>query len=867
MGIQSRNALLSAAAFASVAIACNASAQSQANGSETTAIKPGGQILEEVVVTGTRRSDRTVAQSLSPIEVYQAEDLTRQGSADMLQKLSVLNPTFNVRYFPSADGSAFVRPPTLRNLPPDDILVLVNGKRWHRSALLQENGGILSGGSQGPDISQIPAIAIESVEVLKDGASAQYGSDAIAGVINFRLKTKRDGVLATAKYGSFFAGDGLDTELATNIGLPLGSEGFFNVSLEYIKSDETSRGVTRASALALATTYPSIEVADPAQVFGNTNVKGHKLFINSSVPITDNSRLYFFGSYGYTDNNNGFNYRLSQTVTGPNADGTGVETFAKNSVFNTIYTTLNPDGSGVITGSTFNFSEVYPGGFTPQFYGTLDDMSAVAGYKGETGSQLTYDFSVGVGRSKVDYSMKHSLNPSLGPDSPTDFEIGTLEERESAFNADFTYPVNVGLAQPFMLAGGAELRRDQYLIGAGELASYEAGPYARVPLVNADGSPVLDPSGSQVIAVQGVGSNGFSGFGPRDVVDNARHSAAAYLDFEGDLTEKLSIGVAGRYEHFSDFGDSFTGKLSGRYAFTDKLAFRATGSTGFRAPAPAQLYTHNTVTFFTATASSPVDIEVLPTTNPAAVYFGAKPLKPENSYNYSAGFVLTPTENFEASLDVYQIKLDDRIGYSQNFAVTDADRPALEAAGVADWATIGFVKYFTNAFATRTRGVDLVGTHRHSTDTLGELDTTISVGYNKTKVTSYDPAVIGTRNIEGIENINPEIRGTVSETWFKDPISVLLRLRYYGDYSDRESTGILTPYGSQTNVDLELSYKLRDVWTVSLGAENILDNYPGKIPGRYTSTGGIFNGQVYPTDAPAGYNGGFWYLKLTGDFK
>lgn len=819
---------------------------------------------DEIIVTGTRRSDLKVNQLATPIDVYKSEDLEKQASGDVLQILGNLNPSFDIRYYPTADGSAFVRPPTLRNLPPDNILVLLNGKRYHRSALLQTSGA-LSGGSQGPDLATLPSIAFETVEVLRDGASALYGSDAIAGVINFRLK-QREGIEAIAQYGEFYAGDGAEIKVAANAGIKVGETGFVNLSAEYRNANETSRGAQRPAAVALAAAFPGLPIDNPVQIWGNPIVDSMKVLLNSGFDISDDAKFYLVAGYSRSKNDTSFNWRQPRTITAPNAAGTGTVTFGQNGAYNPIYTTINANGEGLITGGIYSFSQLYPGGFTPRFGATLRDATVSSGIKGTVLSDLTYDVSGTYGMSKVHYRMNNSVNPSLGPLSPTRFDIGRLEEHDTAINADFTYPINIGLEKPIIIAFGAEHRSENYLIKKGEPASYIAGPYARVPLINANGTPALGANGQQIIAIQSVGTSGFVGFSPKDEIDNTRKSNAFYVDIEGDVAPGLSLGIAGRYEHFSDFGSSTTGKISGRYAFNDAIAIRGTASTGFRAPSPAQLFTRSTGSFFSATATNAIEVQLLPTTNPAAIYFGAKPLKPERSTNFSGGLVITPSRNLAMTIDAYQVKVRNRIAFSRQFQVANADRPALQALGVPDFATIGSVQYFSNAFDTRSRGVEAMVSHDLKTEGAGNFNTTLSASYSKTNVIKFDPLVVNAFRIGAIENINPKFRAILTENWSIGAISTMVRARYYGSYKDYETTGAPLPYGSNVVFDAEIGAKLGEHISVAVGADNIFDKYPGKIPNAYVATGGQSNGQIYPFNTPFSYNGGFYYLRVSGTF-
>ncbi|HEX7741687.1 MAG TPA: TonB-dependent receptor, partial [Sphingobium sp.] len=603
---------------------------------------------DAIIITGTRRTDRTVSESAVPIDVFSAEDLKSQATSDIKTAIKNLVPSFNLQRNALFDGSAFVRPPTLRGLPPDETLVLINGKRVHRSALVQVSGGSLAAGSQSADLSQIPGAAIGRVEVLRDGAAAQYGSDAIAGVINFALKSNAEGLSLNARYGQYYEGDGRDIQLSGNWGLKLGDEGgFINLTGEYINANDTNRAVQRPDALVLES--QGLDVKQPVTKFGSPDTEAYRFFVNAELPLGDD-KLYFFGNYGYSDQVIDFNYRrpIAVTTTGPTG---GPFTFGKS--INLFYLDRNADGTWNGDGRTWNDATIFPNGFTPRFRSTNTDVSAVGGYKGEVGG-LRYDASVGYGQNRIKYYISDTLNPSLDPDSPTSFYAGTQEQRELNANLDLSYPLEIGLASPLNIAGGVEYRRESFLIGAGDAASYTQGVYASQTVRRGDGSTF--------IVTHPVGSNGFPGYGPTSIVDRSRASQAAYLDLEVDVTPRFTLGGAVRYEHYDDFGGTTNVKATARYALNDAIAFRGAASTGFRAPTPGQLYLRNLQTAFIGTNPVPVQVATLSPSDAAARYYGATALRPEESVNLSGGVVLTPTSGFTVTADYYNIKVTNRIG-------------------------------------------------------------------------------------------------------------------------------------------------------------------------------------------------------------
>jgi len=830
----------------------NAAAADDVNGRDT------------IIVTGTRRTDRTVAESAVPVDVFSAGDLASQSTSDIKAAIKNLVPSFNLQRNALFDGSAFVRPPTLRGLPPDETLVLINGKRVHRSALVQVSGGSLAAGSQSADLSQIPAAAIERVEVLRDGAAAQYGSDAIAGVLNFGLKRNAEGLQLTARYGEYYEGDGRDIQLSGNLGLKLGSQGgFVNLTAEYVNANDTNRAVQRPDAVVLESL--GYDVKQPVTKFGSPDTEAYRFFVNSELPLGDNDTLYFFGNYGHSDQVIDFNYRRPVAVTTTGPAGTPF-TFGKS--INLYYLDRNSDGTWNADGATWSDATVFPNGFTPRFRSTNTDVSGVGGYKGETAFGLKYDASLGYGQNRIKYYISDTLNPSLGPDSPTSFYAGSLEQRELNANLDVSYPLEVGLASPLNIAGGLEWRRESFLIGAGEQASYEQGIYASQTVRRTDGTTFL--------VTHPVGSNGFPGYGPTSIVDRSRASYAAYLDVEADITSRFTLSGAVRYEHFADFGGTTNVKATARYAINDVIALRGAASTGFRAPTPGQLYLRNLQTAFIGTNPVPVQVATLSAEDPAAQYYGASKLTPEESVNLSGGVVLTPGSAFTATLDYYNIKVTNRIGLTSRFSVTDADRVALAALGVVDPNSLGQVQYFTNGFATRTQGVDFVASYRANTG-WGKLSSQLAVNYNHTKLTSRRTITLADGRTgqliddvrkRDIETLLPRWRGVFTQTAEVGQFDLTARANYFGKFTNNQlpANGGNKTFGAEVSFDLELGVKVADRFRIAVGAENLFDNYPDRESRLlFPSTNAPSSGFIYPDGSPLGVLGGFWYLRLTAD--
>ncbi len=875
------------AALASLVAVVHPIAAQQKPSSVTEGSEAPANDLTEVIVTGTRRVDRTAQESSAPIDVLSGTDLQSQATTNMLDTLSNTVPSFIVGQNSISDASSFVRSPSLRGLPGDEMLVMLNGKRMNRSALVQVfQGGEteLSFGSQGPDLASIPSIAIKSLEILRDGASAQYGSDAIAGVLNFHFRDNPSGIEVTSRFGEYFPGhgydkDGWDRTVAANIGLPLGTQGFFNVSAEWAKNDQTVRNVTRPSALAFAENYPNLaqdlpHYPGPVQQWGTPPSEATKIVANSGIKLDNGDELYFFGNYANIQTNESFNYRLPKTVT----DVTGA-TFGNHPAFNDIYLdscasqptfTGCPVGGYILDNHTFNFASIYPGGFTPRFYGQTQEFFGTVGYKGVTSFGMNYDVSGSLANNTLAVSLKNSLNPSLGPLSPTSFYDGKFAQRETTFNVDLSYPWTVpGLASPLSIAGGLEWHDENYQQLLGDVASYAAGPYTTQPLYTCTGTvctPALDAKGNQIIASQSTASNGYGGISTS--IDASQVNYSAYLDFEADVLKNLTLGLAGRQEHYASFGSTTLGKFSARWKLIDEIAFRGTISTGFHAPTPGQSNVETLSTTFLPGTATQVQIGTYPVTSSAAKYFGAKTLRPEESTNISFGVVLTPLNDLLITIDGYRIDVRHRIGISQQFNVTEAD-----IAKLSDLAYVGpggTVQYFTNGFDTRTKGIDLVGTY-HFTLGPGRLGTTLAYNYNKTDVTKYDPTVISQARIIDIQHYAPNSRANLNLDYQWGPFAAVLHQNYYGTFRDENDyPGQL--FSAKWTTDLDLAYTVWRNVTVAIGGKNIFNTYPDRIANSptntvYPQTGGLIDGEVYPrTGGPFGFNGAFYYFRLAAKF-
>jgi iron complex outermembrane receptor protein len=841
--------------------------------------------LGEVIVTGTRRLDRTVAESSAPIDVLSGAELASYPTASMLDTLSNLVPSFIVGQNSISDASSFVRSPSLRGLPADEMLVMLNGKRMNRSALVQVYQGgetELAFGSQGPDLNSIPSIAVKSLEILRDGASAQYGSDAIAGVLNYQFRNAASGFQLDGRYGKYFPSgypsDGGDGQIAANLGLPLGSQGFVNISAEWARNEQTVRNPTRPSALAFAATYPSLapqlpHYPGPVQQWGTPPQDSVKTFINSGIKLDNDDQIYFFANYANIQTNESFNYRLPKTVT----DATG-NTFSNHPAFNDIYLdpctsalTGCPAGGYIQDSNTFNFNSVYPAGFTPRFYGVTQQFFGAVGYKGINRWGISYDLSGTTAQNSLAVSLKTSLNPSLGPLSPTSFYDGKFVQKENNFNVDVSYPWAVaGLASPISLAAGLEMRDENYLQLLGDQASYAAGPYTTQRLYNCVAgacTPALDATGAQIVASQSTASNGYGGIS--SPVDASEVSYAGYLDVEADVIPNLTLGLAGRFEHYASFGSTTLGKFQARFKATDWLALRSTVSTGFHAPTPGQSNVETLSTTFAPGTTNQVQIGTYPVTSAVAQYYGAVPLKPEESTNLSAGIVLTPIQDMLVTLDGYSIAVRHRIGISQTFNVTTADitkLPALAYVGPG-----GTVQYFTNGFDTKTKGADLVASYPFQLGNAGRLETALAFNYNLSHVTKYDPTVITQARIDDIEHYAPNRRLNMNLSYALGPFRAAVHENWYGTYRDENDyPGQL--FSAKWTTDLDLSYQVFKNFTAAIGGRNIFNAFPDPIANTakspiYPSTGGESDGERYPrTGGPFGFNGAFWYVRVSATF-
>jgi iron complex outermembrane recepter protein len=841
---------------------------------------------KEIVVIGTRRTDRSVTDSASPIDVIGATELNTQPAANMLDVVKNLVPSFFVAQNTISDASTFVRSPSLRGLPGDQILVMINGKRFNRSSLVQVYSGgdtALSYGAQAADIGTIPSIAIKNLQILREGATAQYGSDAIGGVINYGIRDDA-GIELQARYGQTFRGDGKNKQIAGNVGFKMGDRGFLNLSAEWFDDGQTSRGATRPIALQFAANNPTLanqlpNFPGPVQIWGSSPSNGYKLFLNTAFDLGSDSKLYFTGLISHSEANQSFNYRSPVVATAPftvdlGGGVTGTRSPGRNGSFAPIYLTpcpaatpTCPAGGFVNNTNTFSFASVYPAGFTPRFIGKVDQSFGTVGIKGTAEAGFTYDLSATLGRHSTDLSMTNSLSPSFGPASQTSFKFGKLIQSEITGNLDLTYPLEVGFAAPITLSGGMEYRREQYKATVGDAQSYGAGIYASQPLYNLIAPGVYAPAlntatpPTQIIANQSPGASGYGGTSPQAAGTFSQSNYSFYAGAETDVTEALSLGLAGRYENYNTFGGVVVGKFNFLYRVSDAFSLRGTVGTGFHAPSPGQSNVQILTTNFVS--GGQVQTGTYPVGSAVAQFFQAKALVPERSTNFGLGFIVKPMSGLTFTVDAYSIKVTNRLTITRNFTVTQADinlQPALAAVGPG-----GVVNYFANAYDTITEGVDAVASYRTDLGA-GKFNASLAYNYNKSRVTRSTSAV-SLAQIAGVSTFAPKHRAILSAGYEIGSFSLNARGNYYSSWQQTVDYPGQT-FGAKATADLDVSYTIADHYTLTIGANNIFNTYPDKIAASATNpiyqvTGSLADGQIYPrSGGPFGINGGLWYARL-----
>lgn len=810
--------------------------------------------IEEVVAVGTRRDARSVGDSPAPVDVISGSDIKNQGAVDVDYMIRTLVPSFNVNTQPISDAATLIRPANLRGLPPDNMLVLLNGKRRHRGSVISFLGGGIADGAQGPDISAIPSIALKKVEVLRDGAAAQYGSDAIAGILNFVLNDSAEGTRLEIKQGEYSDGDGETWRIAANAGMPFTDDGYANFSMEIQEQDPTARSAQRGDAASLkAAGVPVWEHPfgnGEAQVWGSPKVSDdYKFTANIGLDLDDSKKFYLFSNYAEKNVLGGFFFRNPNNRTGVYDDGSDIRLIAdagqaaggaRTCASNVDAKAGNLVGAALAAytndANCFVFNELFPGGFTPSFGGDVTDWSIASGVSGTTDGGTEYDISVHVGENRSDFYIENTVNPSLGPQSPTQFNPGSYIQLEKNFNMDFVRSIPM---QSFDLsfAYGFEWREEQFEIINGDVASFTTGPYFNQGF--------------------GIGSNGFAGFTPDIAGVWDQQNYAIYLDFEGDVTENLVLGLATRFEDFDTFGTTTNTKFSALWRATDSLKFRTTVSTGFRAPTPGQSNVSNVTTASISGTGELVQQGTLSPTNPIAVTAGGAALQPEESDNLSFGLVWDVTDALNVTIDAYEIEITDRIALTGNFSLSDAQRAALVAAKVPGASDMQTFRFFTNDFDTTTEGIDVVATY--STELMGGV-TDFTFVYNETDTEVDRSTLLSASRINALEALLPESRWNLSAVHNVGDWTILARYMYVGEseyYYGLNDLGNpdITTLDDQSQLDLEFTRDFGN-YQITLGAENITDEYPEK------DTGVTCCGAIYPEFAPLGFMGAFYYLRV-----
>lgn len=810
--------------------------------------------MEEVTVVGSRRLDRSAADSPVPVDVLQGDDFLAQGGNDMDDLLASLVPSYNVSLEPISDAATFIRPAVLRSLSPDSTLVLVNGKRRHRAAVIALLGAGASGGAQAPDLSVIPAVAIERVEVLRDGASSQYGSDAIAGIMNFVLREATDGFLFDMKTGQYFEGDGAQVSIATYLGFPLSDVGFATFAAEWKEQDATSRSSQRTDALDLINAGNTHVRQPAAQIWGSPDIyDDFKIWGNVGVEFGDNSEAYAFGNWAEREVVGGFYYRNPHTRSGvflgDVVDGFNTVKVADLSgdmsgncpVVRIVDHVADPDALAAIRTDPdcYSLIEKFPGGFTPNFGGQIADLSLVGGIRGMMENGWYYDVSASIGRSYALFYIFNTINPqllSLRNDIPTHYEAGAYTETDRVFNIDMSKPLTLDNGLTVNFAWGFEQRSDSFRISNGEPNSYH-----------------IDPN----LAAQGfgIGSNGFAGFPPTDAGINSVDSTAFYIDLESDVSDTFLLGGALRYENYPDYGNTLDGKLAARIEINPSTAIRGAVSTGFRVPTAGQANLRNVTTEFNMGMLA--DIATLPPTNPIAIQKGAQPLTPEISVNTTIGIVGS-FGDIDVTVDWYNIEVKDRIAFTSRFNLSDSDIDALLAAGVADASSFSSVRFLSNQQTLQSSGVDVVATTQFEFAG-GSSNVALAANFNDVELSSYNPDFTSENRKNQIEDGQPATRITATWNHRMNQISAMIRMRYYGEYYDTPTNDADAAYYPDAVAlwDAEVTFHVNDEMMITGGMQNMTDVYPT------TNPNGNIAGLLYGEQSPYGFNGGYIYGRIT----
>jgi len=774
-----------------------------------------------VIVTGTRAAGLTVQDSASPVQVLDAASLTRTGQPDLIQALSQNLPSLNAQAF-GGDMAAMTLSARLRGLSPNNTLVLVNGKRRHGTANLAVLAGAFQGGAAA-DLNYIPVAAIDHVEVLQDGAAAQYGTDVIAGVVNIILKDGNRGGSANINGGAYMDGGGHTGDGMANIGLAPFENAFLNLSVESKYHGFSDRGgidprvidpatIAQMPSLVDAPGYPNLN-----KIQGDAQFRQHIFAMNFGAELTPDLHLYSFGTYGRKKARAFENYRM------PN-----------------------------------RLPQIYPFGFSPQQTFKEEDYALTLGVKGKLGGGWNWDLSSTYGKDVAELGVANSANISLYADTgatPLDFAVGEFHASQWTNNFDVSREFDVGWATPLTLALGLEHRRDTYAIVAGDAASrYKEG------------------------------SQSYPGFSLTDAGSHSRGNKAAYVNVSMKPLPQWTVDIAGRFEDFSDFGNAKVGKLTSRYDFTPGVAVRATYSNGFRAPTLAESY-------YSATNVSPRSAFVqLAPNSPGARLVGIDGLRPEASTNVSAGLVLNPANGVAITLDAYQISIRDRIvGSGSLYGSGGADNaPAVTAAILANGNVLDptvvqtGINIFTNAVNTRSRGLEAVATLSSNYGANGRVDWSAAANYNRVKVIKINQAplqlqpqtLLDETAISHLETASPRVRVNLGALWKVGAWTVNLRENYFGKSSEMDSTDGAVFYENRIKpkllTDLEVSYAFNRAWTLSVGANNLFNEYPDQVNAQLLAEqrANLDNAAVtiYPSISPFGINGGYYYARLAVKF-
>lgn len=760
-------------------------------------------LVDEVVVTGTRSKPRSIIKSPVPIDNFSSAVLGHQGNSDLTETLKNLVPSFAATPL-TGDGSAFVRSTSLRGLPPDQLLVLVNSKRRHRSALIAHFGAAMNAGAHAVDIGHIPSIALKNVEVLRDGATAQYGSDAIAGVMNFILKDASEGVEVQTQVGKWY-GSETDYKFAINFGLPLTKKGFINVSGEYTYNEELSRGIQHSDAIGVP------GVMDPAMNWGRPKSKGLRSVWNLGLELSNNLDFYSYGNFSDTYGNYGFFYRAPE----------------KSGILTPIPIDPNDPSKG-----NFSWGDEFPAGFTPRFEGFQTDLSTILGLKGELDNGLVYDISASYGANRLDYVLNNSISPSWGPYSQTTFNPGDLKQE------DFNYKVD--LSKSFgniHLAAGIEMRKETYTMYVGDEQSWRAGPWTGVSLL-------INPETGSNYEEPQIGAVGFPGTTRASAGSFKSTSDAYYIDAEWDISKSALLNVAFRHENYKKFGTTNNLKIAARYSFTDWFILRGACSTGFRPPTAGMANVTATTSSFDGASGKQVTEATIRPTEPLAISLGGKALVPEEAFNLSMGIASKISQSISATLDFYSIDVDKRIIKSRNLPIE----------GNSSFSELAF---YTNALDTRTQGLDFVFSWKKN-----RTNISFAYNYNTTEIVGQKQIngvyPVSETTIFNIENNLPKHRATASVYHSIGKLSSMIRTNYYGETFDER--GSREKIGDEILLDIELSYPVNENLKFVLGANNVLDNYPDKVNSR------LSQGMPYPRRTPIGYLGGMVYFRTVFNY-